>query len=403
MSRSPSAVPTGPGARLAAAAVIGVLFMGSTLLTPLYGLYGRAFGASGLVLVLLYAAYVIGNAAALLVFGRLSDRVGRRPVALAAIALAGLSAAGFALAEGLPMLFAARILSGLAVGAGAGAATAWLAELTPQARRAGASTAATTANFIGLAIGPLLGGGLAQYGPWPLQTPFLVYLLLLAMVGAVVIPAAETVRAGAMDRSLLAPRLGVPPGLRLAFVAPAVGMFAAMATVGFFAALGPTFVREHLHVANLAAASAIVAELFVVAAAAIVATRRLTPRTALLAGLALLPVGVAGLEAAQRFASLPWLLASTAICGAGAAIAYRGSLQLVNAMAPPERRAELVSTYFLAGFCGNAVPVVGVGALTARMGAATADLAFAVVVAALALAALAFGARFSRLEARTAS
>ena len=62
-----------------AAAGIAAMFMGSTLLTPLYALYQREHGFSELTLTLVYSAYVVGNMAALLLLGRLSDQVGRRP------------------------------------------------------------------------------------------------------------------------------------------------------------------------------------------------------------------------------------------------------------------------------------------------------------------------------------
>src|SRR5690348_13128337 len=85
-----SGPPVGRG-RLVGALVVGGLFMGSTLLTPIYELYRSAFGLSAISLTLLYASYVIGNLVALLFLGRLSDQIGRRPVALAGLGLAALS------------------------------------------------------------------------------------------------------------------------------------------------------------------------------------------------------------------------------------------------------------------------------------------------------------------------
>src|SRR5947209_5423002 len=81
------------GAALAAVAVlIGAAFGLSTLVTPLYLIYQQQLGFSQITLTLIYAAYAIGNLAALLFFGRLSDRVGRRLTALAATATLGVAA-----------------------------------------------------------------------------------------------------------------------------------------------------------------------------------------------------------------------------------------------------------------------------------------------------------------------
>ena len=60
------------------AAALAITFVGATLPTPLYPLYQQAFGFSGITLTLIYAVYVLGNLVALLVFGRLSDEIGRR-------------------------------------------------------------------------------------------------------------------------------------------------------------------------------------------------------------------------------------------------------------------------------------------------------------------------------------
>jgi len=131
-SRSTKALQEGRrSGRLAGGMVVAVLFMGSTLLTPLYDMYRTSYGFSALVLVLLYAVYVIGNLAALLFLGRLADQIGRKPMVLAGLALAALSATIFLCARNLDWLFAARVVSGLAVGIGSGAAVAWITEFTP--------------------------------------------------------------------------------------------------------------------------------------------------------------------------------------------------------------------------------------------------------------------------------
>jgi MFS family permease len=70
-----------------AAAGIGLLYIGSTLLTPLYPIYRRQFHFSELIVTAVYAVYVIGNLVVLFFFGRLSDQIGRRPATLIAIGI----------------------------------------------------------------------------------------------------------------------------------------------------------------------------------------------------------------------------------------------------------------------------------------------------------------------------
>src|SRR5882757_1574281 len=116
----------GPSALAAVAVLLGVAFGLSTLITPLYIIYQQSFGFSQIILTLVYAAYAIGNIAALLVFGHVSDHVGRRPAALSAIAILAIAALVFLFANGVAALYIGRILSGLGIAIASGTGNAWL-------------------------------------------------------------------------------------------------------------------------------------------------------------------------------------------------------------------------------------------------------------------------------------
>jgi MFS family permease len=70
------------GAFVAAAYAFAATMVGTTLPTPLYALYKMKFGLSELIITVIFATYAVGVIAALVVFGRLSDQIGRRPVLL---------------------------------------------------------------------------------------------------------------------------------------------------------------------------------------------------------------------------------------------------------------------------------------------------------------------------------
>jgi predicted MFS family arabinose efflux permease len=381
-------------------AMIALMFMGSTLLTPLYSIYRDAFGFSQVVLTLIYSAYVIGNLAALLFFGRVSDQIGRRPVTLISIALAIVATLLFLLATATAWLFAARILSGFAIGLGSGAGAAWIAELDPRHDRGRAALQTTSANFAGLAVGPLVSGLLAQYAPWPLRLPYAVQLAALLLVGIFIWATPETV--GAPQQQLadvrLRPRLGVPRAILDKFMAPAITVFGTMALIGFYAALLPSLLAERLHQTNHAVGGTVVFWLFAVAVAGVILTRRLQSRTAMLAGLGLLLPSLALLVLAQLIRSMPVLLLGTTVAGVASALGYRGGLQVVNVISPEDRRAEMVSSYYVAGFVGNSLPVVGVGVLSGALGSIAAGAIFAITIGAFAVIALVVGTRGSATQ-----
>lgn len=373
---------------MGALGVIAAAFAGSTLITPLYSLYQESFGFSEITLTLVYAVYVVGNVIALLIFGRLSDQIGRRRVAIPAVALAAAGTLLFLFARSTAWLVLARVLSGLAVGCSAGTATAWIADLLGAGQPRRASSLAASANFAGIAIGPLIAGALVQYTRYPLQLPYVVYLVVLAAAAIGAITTRETVARRPLRQISLRPRIGVPRELRARFVAPAVTGFATFALVGFYAALVPSLVHDALGEHNRAIGAAVVAALFVAATVVVPFTARLASRTAMRAGLALLIPSAGLLVLAQLLQVLGVLLAASVLGGVACALAYRGSLQLTTESAPDDRRAEVVSTYYVVGFVGNAVPVVGVGLMARVAGSMAADAVFGAVIAVFAVVAL---------------
>jgi hypothetical protein len=102
---------------------------------------------------------------------------------------------------------------------------------------------------------------------------------------------------------------------------------------------------------------------------------------------------------AQAQGSLPLLLVGTTLSGISGALGYRGSLQVVNQIAPAEQRAGVASAYFLVCFVGNSLPVIAVAVLARTFNSLVADGMFALTLALLALAAFAVSQRQSQMSA----
>ncbi|WP_328541031.1 MFS transporter [Streptomyces sp. NBC_00344] len=377
----------------AAAAVFAVGMAGTTLPTPLYGLYRDQLGFSELMVTVVFAVYALGVIATLLLAGNVSDDAGRRPVLLCALAFSAASALCFLFEGGLVPLFAGRLLSGLAAGLFSGAATVTVMELAPPGREGRAGLAATAANMGGLGCGPLLAGLLAEYAPWPLRLTFVVHLTLVAAAGVLTWFLPETVR-HASGRLRLRPQgLVVPAEVRGVFLPAALAAFAGFALLGLFTAVAPAFAAETLGVHNLAVTGAVVFSVFLASTIGQSLMGRVGVRRGLPGGCFVLVVGLVLVGTSLAVESLP-VLVSGAICGGlGQGLSFRAAMTAISGAAPPEQRGATVSAFFVAAYVGISLPVVGVGALTLWLGLRGAGLVFTACVMVLALSAGLYVAR----------
>ncbi|MDT9687098.1 MFS transporter [Streptomyces sp. P9(2023)] len=361
---------------LAAAVVFAIGMAGTTLPTPLYGIYREELGFSELMVTVIFASYAIGVIATLLLVGNHSDVVGRRPVLWTALGMAAASALCFLFEGGLPLLFAGRLFSGFSAGLLSGAATVTVLELAPPERKSRAGFAATAANMGGLGCGPLLAGFLAEYAPEPLVLPFLVHLGLVAVACVIVALLPETVEHRRLRARPSPPGLYVPPEVRAVFTPAALAAFAGFALLGLFTAVAPSFVAQTLDITNHAVSGVIVFSVFLASTFGQSWTARLPVRVALPLGCFVLVVGLLLVGASLWVETLPLLVAGAVCGGAGQGLAFRAGLTAVGDAAPPAHRAATVSSFFVVAYAGISLPVVGVGALTMWLGLDTAGLVF---------------------------
>ncbi|MCX4767675.1 MFS transporter [Streptomyces sp. NBC_01275] len=374
---------------LLGAAVFAVCMAGTTLPTPLYGLYQEKFGFSELTVTVVFAVYAFGVIGVLLLAGNASDVVGRRPVLLGGLACAAASAVCFLCATGLGWLYAGRLLSGLSAGLFTGAGTAYVMELAPDdgASRSRATFVATAANMGGLGCGPLLAGVLAQYAPWPLYLPFAVHLALVACSAAVLLGLAETVRDRRPLSTVRPQRLSLPAQVRSVFGPAAVASFVGFALFGVFTSVSPAFLAQSLDVHNHAVSGLIVALAFFASTAGQLAVGRVGAGRSLPLGCVALLVGLALLAGALRWDLLALVVLSAIVGGTGQGLAFRGALSAVAGASPPDRRAAVISALFVVAYAGISAPVIGVGLLVGPIGLEGAGLVFIACMAVLVSAA----------------
>ncbi len=397
---SPATIPTAPAAagkapaptafEAPSAADFGltafaffVIVTGGGLPTPLYVIYQHEWGFSPAILTVIFAAYAAGLVAMLLLFGRLSDRFGRRPVLLLAIGVALVSTVVFLLATNVEWLLLGRVLSGMSVGLCANTATAALTEFEPRGDRNRAALVVAVLTGLGVGIGPLYAGVLAQYAPDPLTLSFWVLLgLLIASLGAV-LAIRERARPRAPSSGALRHLIRVPADLRPIFALSGLAAFLGFSLAGIFSGLSPSFLADDLKITNHAISGLVVILMFGVGSVAPILLHRVPHHRMMRVGAACVPLGLLGITYAVWTASATAFLLGTVVCGIGFGLALRGGIGLLNRAAPPEERAGVLSAFYVAAYLGLSVPVIGIGVLANVVGLPTAALVLAVIISLL--------------------
>lgn len=142
---------------------IFVDLVGFGIILPVLPFYALAFDASATQIGLLAASYSLMQFIFSPVWGRLSDRFGRRPILLMSLLGSSISLALFGLANSLAGLFVARLLAGTFT-ANVATAQAYIADVTSDAERARGMGLVGAAFGLGFIFGPAIGGVLSQYG-----------------------------------------------------------------------------------------------------------------------------------------------------------------------------------------------------------------------------------------------
>jgi MFS family permease len=363
----------------------------STVPTPLYAIYQARDGFSTFLITVVFAAYAVGVIVALFFAGHVSDWLGRRRALVPAVLVSLISAVVFVLWPDVPGLLFGRVLSGLSVGVVTATATAYLAELQlgerPGASLKRAQVIATSANLGGLGLGPIIAGALAQSVDAPLTVPFVLFGALLAIAAIAAALAPETVTAPQTRPAYRPQHVALPAEARGPFFGAAAGAFVSFAAFGLFTSLAPSFLAGTLHHGSHALAGVPAFAAFSAAVAAQLAAGALGVRRLLLTGRTALSVGIA------------LFLAGGLIAGAGAGLLFKGGIVTVSGLGDPQRRAEVLAGFFLAGYIGLSAPVLGLGILGQLTDPQVALVAFA----ALLLGGIVASARSPRGGARRGS
>ncbi|MBI4884011.1 MAG: MFS transporter [Actinobacteria bacterium] len=311
--------------------------IGFGIVVPILAVYAERFGASGLTIGLLFASFSAAQFLCAPLLGRLSDRIGRKPVIV--ISLLGTAVGSFitGAAGVLWVLFAGRIIDG-ASGASLSVAQAAVGDLAPPQERPRLMGLLGAAFGVGFVIGPAIGGLATLGGP---HVPFYVAGVLALANALVAIVRLPETRSAATDATPSQPmrrgRHAATPALRQ------------LATIGFittvaFTAFEATFSLLGRHRFGFGERGS--AFVFLgIGLLLVVIQGALYGRLAKRFGVNALYVGgvvllVAGLAATSVSTVWPLLIAAVVLLSVGQGVASPSISSLVSEVAPPERRGE---------------------------------------------------------------
>ena len=194
--------------------IVVALYAASSAPSPLYAVYQAQWGYSSITTTVVFAAYCIAVLLSLLVFGSLSDYVGRRPVLIVALLVQAAAMVIFAVAGGVTELFAARFVQGLSTGAAIGPVGAGMIDFYKQR----GVVANAGMGPIGAGIGALTCGFFVDYLPLPTHLIYIVFAVLFVAQAAATYFMAETVTRRPGARAALRPQFGLPKAVRGSFL-----------------------------------------------------------------------------------------------------------------------------------------------------------------------------------------
>jgi MFS family permease len=367
-----------------AASVIGLALFASVTPSPLYGIYSRLWDFSPAVLTLIYGTYAFGVLTTLVLAGRISDQVGRRPVLLAALGTLLVTTVLYMVADSIVWLFVARGLQGLATGLALAAASAALLDLHPRKDPAGVGLTNGVVSASGIGLGMLVSATAVQLLPAPRVIPYVVLFTLfaIAFVGALLMPEPVQQRSGLR---LTPQKPSVPPAVRRPFLLAALGVLSSWSIGGLFFSLGPQLSAVVFETQNHLVTGLSVVVLAGSGAVAQVVFGRSAPWLGTAAGSVALAGGLLVIVLAAVENSAALLLIGAVIGGAGFGVAFLGSLRGLSVAIPNEHRAQVMSAFYVVAYASLSLPAVLAGIVVTPLGLESTFEIFGTVVAGIAL------------------
>ena len=309
-------------------------------------------------------AYSVGTIASLLVLGRISNHVGRRPAAIASLGLLTIGCLLLLNVHQISTLLAGRLSMGVGAGLASSSLTAYIVDTAPARPRWLASVASSQGPMLGLAIGAIGSGALVQFGPWPRDLIYLAVATLLLVSAALIALSPESVPRKPGAWRSLRPQVRVPARARPLVPVAAAVFVATWATGAFYQAFVPALVEDQLHTHSPLVLGLVFAAYMASSAVGAPLGGRFSSATAQRVGMCAFLAGMIGIITAISSGMLVLFIAATVLAGASQGIAISAAVRGLLHGSTLADRAPIFSVIYLLSYSGAAFPSLVAGQLS---------------------------------------
>ena len=377
--------------------IVGV--MGTALISPLYALYKDAWQLQASDVSFIYVIYMGGALCSLLFLGRLPDRAGFKPVMQAGLVLTLVGTLISLLAWDMTSLVVGRFIVGVASSLITTSATQGLAVL---ARPGMVHRVAMMTGFLlafGFGLGPLVGGIMGQWAPYPLVTTY-IPTMILGVLGVWVLTrlsvpdSAKPKNSEALRLADALPKLTWPQrNVSSAFVLTCALPFLAFGVFGLYASMSPLFLDKLVPWHGPVVSGTAIAVILFASAAVQVMAGRMSTHWCGFAGVLCLALSNALLMLNLWVSSAPLFFFGVTFTAVGHGMSMLAGMAMLNRIATPHNRSGLLSTYLVIGYIGSMLPMMAIGWIADHWGMMVAVSSFCSMVV---VAGTAVGVLFQR-------
>ncbi len=356
-----------------------MVFAASATPIPLYDIYRQDEGLTYNDLALTAVVYFIGAITALLIFGRISNYLGRKIVAFIIFGLSAISISLLFDINSATPLIIARLLLGLACGLASSSLTSYIIDNGSSLPQWLPAAIVSNSPMVGLTIGALFSGAFVQFAPYPKSLSYIAILIILAICTILIALSPETIKKKPGLIKSFKPRFSLPQKNKKLFYIAAVTFVSTWAMGAFYQAFGPSVAVDQLNTHSTLMIGIMFSSYLLPSAIGGPVTAKLTPANAQRIGMFFFTIGVMGIVFSLKYSNIYGFLLSSMLAGASQGAALTGSIRSLLKDVTIDQRAGLLSLIYATSYTGAAIPSFIAGQLSHYMDLYHVSLFYAVL------------------------